>query len=884
MDTKEDTGEPFGRHKLPQTVKFKDENGSTVTQSGSGKARMPSIDDFIVLKPISKGAFGKVYLGQRKDKDELYAIKVMKKSEMLNKNMAQQVTAERDALALSKSPFIVKLFYSIQTPANIYLVMEYMIGGDLKSLLHVCGYFDEDTAVMYTAEIILALEYLHSHGIIHRDLKPDNLLVADDGHVKLTDFGLSQITLNRRINVTDIMSTPSLPSTKSGSRDYFRTPGQLLSLTTTFAFNQGSVANARPAHQSPFTTPLTALGNKPHHRPSSSERRGSRDRSCSYLSTIDCSKSHVPKVDISNKHVTIVEEGGHENICVTSPIDSCSKDEVFNEKENSIGIVETPLNTGGRRRLAKKDCSLIGSDSNNVAMRLMESVSPAPPIMKLEFDSSSKITSPDLGYDSKGSSRSFCAPSSDGVASDVRADSSLHSPGNVKLSTPLTSPGFGVQQSTPEGAFSNPQNLSSKIPHEGVNVSTSRTSYSTDSDEFTTSGSFKNPGVARGRILTYDSSEMLPPVGAGGRKRNRSELSVISPIEDKTKGGFFSEGGHTGLTMEISAIGLVNSSKTGVPTPASNLSSSSISESLEDSDLSRSLDIGDAEGARKVKRKKRNVSFGHEVDTEDLTPSELVRPRMSLERIAESTTYLDEKPLDQSDCSMDIHDENESEGNQSAGGIESGGHDVTMDGANRKAMFGPPRTPFRSNSATPAKSTVRPAFCTPFRTPACTPYRTPKSVRRGPAPTAEAQPQRILGTPDYLAPELLLQNPHGVGVDWWALGVCFFEFLTGIPPFNDQTPDLVFQNILSRDIPLPEGDEALSNNSLDVIDRLLVMEPEHRAKAKDLKSHPLFQAIDWKRIRETEAPFIPAPDDRTDTTYFDARNNMQHLQMSSFAL
>ena len=67
-----------------------------------------------------------MYLGQRKDKDELYAIKVMKKSEMLNKNMAQQVTAERDALALSKSPFIVKLFYSIQTPANIYLVRSFL--------------------------------------------------------------------------------------------------------------------------------------------------------------------------------------------------------------------------------------------------------------------------------------------------------------------------------------------------------------------------------------------------------------------------------------------------------------------------------------------------------------------------------------------------------------------------------------------------------------------------------------------------------------------------------------------------------------------------------------------------------------------------------------
>jgi serine/threonine-protein kinase greatwall len=75
-----------------------------------------------------------------------------------------------------------------------------------------------------------------------------------------------------------------------------------------------------------------------------------------------------------------------------------------------------------------------------------------------------------------------------------------------------------------------------------------------------------------------------------------------------------------------------------------------------------------------------------------------------------------------------------------------------------------------------------------------TPFRTPKSVRRG----GVLSDERILGTPDYLAPELLLMQGHGKGVDWWALGVCLYEFLTGVPPFNDETPQKVFDNILSR--------------------------------------------------------------------------------------
>lgn len=85
------------------------------------------------------------------------------------------------------------------------------------------------------------------------------------------------------------------------------------------------------------------------------------------------------------------------------------------------------------------------------------------------------------------------------------------------------------------------------------------------------------------------------------------------------------------------------------------------------------------------------------------------------------------------------------------------------------------------------------------KTPKCinTPFRTPKSVRRG---IGRQSFERILGTPDYLAPELLLRQGHGPAVDWWALGVCFYEFLTGLPPFNDETPQKVFDNILNKSI------------------------------------------------------------------------------------
>ncbi|CAI9113709.1 OLC1v1014362C1 [Oldenlandia corymbosa var. corymbosa] len=175
-----------------------------------------SIDDFEIIKPISRGAFGRVFLAKKRTTGDLFAIKVLKKADMIRKNAVESILAERDILITVRNPFVVRFFYSFTCRENLYLVMEYLNGGDLYSLLRNLGCLDEDVARVYIAEVVLALEYLHSLRIVHRDLKPDNLLIAHDGHLKLTDFGLSKVGL---INSTDDLSGPAVSGTSLMEED-----------------------------------------------------------------------------------------------------------------------------------------------------------------------------------------------------------------------------------------------------------------------------------------------------------------------------------------------------------------------------------------------------------------------------------------------------------------------------------------------------------------------------------------------------------------------------------------------------------------------------------------------------------------------------------------
>jgi len=173
----------------PPLVGDIDESGTSTPRSAPGM----SIDEFEIIKPISRGAFGRVYLARKHATGDLFAIKVMKKKDLIRKNMVESVTNERNILAMANNPFVVRFYYSFTSKENLYIVMEYLNGGDCFSLLRKFGALDEDVARLYISETVLALEYCHAQGIIHRDMKPDNMLISANGHIKLTDFGLSCI-------------------------------------------------------------------------------------------------------------------------------------------------------------------------------------------------------------------------------------------------------------------------------------------------------------------------------------------------------------------------------------------------------------------------------------------------------------------------------------------------------------------------------------------------------------------------------------------------------------------------------------------------------------------------------------------------------------------
>lgn len=208
----------------------------------------PSIKDFEIIKPISKGAFGSVYLSKKKSTGEYYAIKVLKKADMVAKNQVTNVKAERAIMMWQgESDFVAKLYWTFSSKEYLYLVMEYLNGGDCASLVKILGGLPEDWAKKYIAEVVLGVEHLHNRGIVHRDLKPDNLLIDQTGHLKLTDFGLSRMGLvGRQKRVLKSPNEPAPDLLKQGP--FPRAMSIASSRSASFDFQAGS----------PGLTPLIA--------------------------------------------------------------------------------------------------------------------------------------------------------------------------------------------------------------------------------------------------------------------------------------------------------------------------------------------------------------------------------------------------------------------------------------------------------------------------------------------------------------------------------------------------------------------------------------------------------------------------------------------------
>ncbi|GAB7342401.1 hypothetical protein MBLNU457_g0615t1 [Dothideomycetes sp. NU457] len=220
---------------------------TAISSNPQPKAVQTSIKDFEIIKPISKGAFGSVYLARKKNTGDYYAIKVLKKGDMVAKNQITNVKAERAIMMWQgESDFVAKLYWTFASKDYLYLVMEYLNGGDCASLIKTLGGIPEDWAVKYLAEVVLGVQHLHSRQIVHRDLKPDNLLIDQKGHLKLTDFGLSRMGLvgrQKRIQNGKTTEAPDLLK----HNPFRRAPSIASSRSTSFDFNGGQ--------QSPVGTP-----------------------------------------------------------------------------------------------------------------------------------------------------------------------------------------------------------------------------------------------------------------------------------------------------------------------------------------------------------------------------------------------------------------------------------------------------------------------------------------------------------------------------------------------------------------------------------------------------------------------------------------------------
>lgn len=178
--------------------------------SGGDKQPALSLDDFALIRVLGRGTYGKVTLVRSKRDGKVYAMKSMSKKQLEESDQVQQTIQERDVLLKTRYPFLVCAYWSFQKPEKIFMVLDYVPGGELFKRLKEEGQFSEKRTQLYAAEILLGLGFLHKLDFVYRDLKPENILVDRDGHLKITDFGL----------VKQNMKAGSTTSTFCGTSEY----------------------------------------------------------------------------------------------------------------------------------------------------------------------------------------------------------------------------------------------------------------------------------------------------------------------------------------------------------------------------------------------------------------------------------------------------------------------------------------------------------------------------------------------------------------------------------------------------------------------------------------------------------------------------------------
>ncbi|XP_062363147.1 serine/threonine-protein kinase greatwall isoform X1 [Cinclus cinclus] len=743
------------------------------------------------------------------------------------------------------------------------------------------------------------------------------MLISNQGHIKLTDFGLSRVTLNREINMIDILTTPSMAKPK---QDYSRTPGQLLSLISSLGF-------------------YTPIGMKvPGHKSSQSS-----DSLHGVVSPVPMAqKENTPcstklfKTYLDNSQLTPVMPARSLTPTLLQSRNRFGSSSVSSQSQTRMSSVESENWSSPRwgkdveqseDELRSTTCKTSNSGSAVLSNVLLPNSKGIEVLKKKELESAiSPIASNDSGSRQKLGSECLDVTDTPVSTLDVKGV---------------------VRKYISENKIWKEKVLVNKrdISYETAETSRLQQSLSRQNEPVKEEEMFEKPGVKR----SFESVDTSPCQELNYVKKSNAEYKRGCPISE------FPANKGTGLTTEIQSLMLCHDgclcdtckSKEEIKSFISN--QETVERSLTPTVAKNLMCDLDADCGKDDEKEYMNSSFlgtdnekhldVFSADSDllpevSVTESRLEKQLSDLDRSVKDLSFEKPKPegvlitspesRDASQVGEEAHTAQECKPlHQEKDNDQKHMEETYLDAVSSPSekmmealsLFKKNAVVFRSYNSpinvsnisepcsmasldimdlSPSCSGSYPTAITPlqkgrpyhiYQTPlrgdAGTPYRTPKSVRRGAAPV---EGDRILGTPDYLAPELLLTQPHGSAVDWWALGVCLFEFLTGIPPFNDETPTQVFQNILKRDIPWPEAEEKLSDNAQNAIDILLTIDTTKRAGLKELKHHPLFHGVDWDNLQNQTMPFIPQPDDETDTSYFEARNNAQHLTVSGFSL
>jgi len=159
---------------------------------GGGGVKSFKLEELDMIRTIGTGTFARVCLCRERSSRDYYALKILKIDDVISLKQVEHVKHEKNILKEINHPFIVDLSWSYKDRSNLYMLFPYVCGGELFSYLRSAARFNSSTTFFYTAEIVSALEYLHSLSIVYRDLKPENLLLDKEGHLKITDFGFAK--------------------------------------------------------------------------------------------------------------------------------------------------------------------------------------------------------------------------------------------------------------------------------------------------------------------------------------------------------------------------------------------------------------------------------------------------------------------------------------------------------------------------------------------------------------------------------------------------------------------------------------------------------------------------------------------------------------------